>query len=279
MSQKAYDLGYAATSILDNPYARGGSSYRSWEEGYFDGARARKKSGGDIIPPLAAWDKHLSGKKKKNSSGGYQSCYHTHPPLPLPDGTVIYGGSCLNPVVKDADIYVGFDSGHRSTKGAYPWEGKYDFLFYIQDMGVPDSSEDFKKLVSWVKEQLEAGKKVHVGCIGGHGRTGTFLSALVSLYGITDAIQYVRKNYCKKAVESSKQVEFLQEHFGVSSAEGTKSSLLSSNYGVPSKLSSRFDDNWSQEYGQNDRSVIDYVNGGHRRTSVDFNKNRPCIWD
>ena len=47
------------------------------------------------------------------------SCYHSHPPLKLP-GTelVIYGGSCISPVVKDADVYIGFDAGMTFTERA-----------------------------------------------------------------------------------------------------------------------------------------------------------------
>jgi hypothetical protein len=57
----------------------------------------------------------------------------------------------------------------------------------------------------------------------GHGRTGTFLAALVATMGENDAINYVRTNYCQKAVESRVQVDFLAKHFGVKSASGTKS--------------------------------------------------------
>jgi hypothetical protein len=88
---------------------------------------------------------------------------------------------------------------------------------------------EFKKLIAWLDEQLSSGLKVHVGCVGGHGRTGTVLSALVAARiarGVEiavdgDVIGYVRTNYCKKAVETAAQVEFLVQHYGVKSVSGS----------------------------------------------------------
>lgn len=149
-------------------------------------------------------------------------CYMSHPPLVIGDYK-IYGGSCIDPIVTDADIYVGFDYGMAKSHKAYPWEEGESFLFPIQDMGVPKDPEQFKKLVDWIAVQLIAKKKIHLGCIGGHGRTGMVLAALVKvMLGEKDAIQYVRKHYCTKAVESAAQVTFLRTHFEVSTAKGHK---------------------------------------------------------
>ena len=159
----------------------------------------------------------------KDLHGCKPRCYTTHPPLKLPGSDlVIYGGSCSSPVVQDADVYIGFDQSMTFTSRSWPWKKGAEFLFRITDMSVPDKPEEFARLVAWTREQLEAGKKVHCGCIGGHGRTGTFLAALVSTYGEADAIAYVRDGYCKKAVESTPQVEYLHKHFGVKKAKETK---------------------------------------------------------
>jgi hypothetical protein len=173
----------------------------------------------------------FKGSKKDDGghhyTGGGERCFHKHPPLKLP-GTelLIYGGSCSSPVVKDADAYVGFDESMHFTERHWPWKVGAEVLFQIPDMGVPKKPEEFKKLVKWVRGQLEEGKKVHCGCIGGHGRTGTFLAALVSDFGEKDAVTYVRKNYCAKAVESNTQVAFLAEHFGVTKVDGYKSAAM-----------------------------------------------------
>ena len=153
-----------------------------------------------------------------------KNCYDTHPPLAIGDtGLVVYGGSCSHPVVKDADVYIGFDWSMTFTDRHYPWTPGHEILYKISDMRAPEEAKHFTKLVSWTAEQLHAGGKVHCGCIGGHGRTGLFLSALVKhMTGIEDAIGYVRKGYCSKAVESSEQIAFLGKHFGILPAKETK---------------------------------------------------------
>ena len=158
--------------------------------------------------------------------GGYQSCYVTHKPLLLGNtGLQIHGGSCSSPVVKDADVYIGFDSGMRFTARHWPWTVGTEILFRISDGRAPDDTAAFRQLVDWTADQLHAGKKVHCGCIGGHGRTGTFLAALLSVVaGEVDAITYVREHYCKKAVETAEQVKFLQQHYGILETDARRSS-------------------------------------------------------
>lgn len=168
-------------------------------------------------------------KKKESYTGGIvhtPSCYESHPALKV--GTkLIYGGSCAYPVVKDADVYVGLDASMRSRKTKYPWEAGVEdhvgFLYKIADMNPPSDAKSFHEMVDWLCLQLIMDKKVHIGCIGGHGRTGTLLTAIVSqMTGEADAIAYVRKNYCHKAVESRSQIKFLMKEFGVEEAAGTK---------------------------------------------------------
>jgi protein-tyrosine phosphatase len=182
----------------------------------------------------------FSASSQQSKGGSYKTdytssdrCYHKHPPLPLGEGLVIYGGSCWSPVVKDADIYIGLDAGMSETEKRFPWTPGHEIRFVITDTQAPKNPADFKKLVGWTAEQIRGGAKVHVGCIGGHGRTGLLLSALVSvmLPGEADAISYVRKNYCQKAVESSVQVDFLVKHFGVKPASGSKNYSSLSNTG------------------------------------------------
>lgn len=160
---------------------------------------------------------------RQNKNAPMKRCYETHPPLKLRDGLVIYGGSCGYPIVTDADVYIGLDYSIQKSKLSYPWEKGESFLYPITDMQAPSDPVSFIKLIDWTIEQLEAKKKVHVGCIGGHGRTGTVFAALVAvMMDRKDAIEYVREAYCRKAVESKTQVEFLMKHFGVEKAPGAK---------------------------------------------------------
>jgi hypothetical protein len=47
-----------------------------------------------------------------------------------------------------------------------------------------------------VLDRARAGEQVEVGCLGGHGRTGT-------------AVAWVRASYCQKAVETAAQEAFI----------------------------------------------------------------------
>lgn len=166
-------------------------------------------------------------------------CYQSHPPLVLNDGLQIYGGSCSSPVVTDAEVYVGFDYSMKKSPLSYPWVEGESFLYPIQDMGTPNDWPSFAKLVEWLAVQLTAKRKVHIGCIGGHGRTGLVLAALVkTMMNEQDAIAYVRKNYCVKAVESTGQVDFLVSRFGIKKAAPAKEDFRSVQphpHGIPRK--------------------------------------------
>lgn len=166
------------------------------------------------------------------TGGKKYSCYESHPPLTFTgkDGReyTIYGGSGAHPVVHDADVYIGFNyTVDNPNIKVYPWEEGYRQVttvnFPITDMQAPADPELFHQLIDWTCNQLQAGKKVHAGCMGGHGRTGTFLAAVVAqMAGMKDAIQYVRKHYCEKAVETNTQIKFLMKEFGVSSVGESK---------------------------------------------------------
>jgi protein-tyrosine phosphatase len=58
-----------------------------------------------------------------------------------------------------------------------------------------------------VIDRARTGEQVEVGCLGGHGRTGTALACLAVLtgYPAAGAVAWVRANYCPKAVETADQ--------------------------------------------------------------------------
>ncbi|MEG1728103.1 MAG: hypothetical protein RR280_00985 [Bacteroidaceae bacterium] len=148
-----------------------------------------------------------------------EQCYINHPPLPIRiDGKdyKIYGGSCWTPVVKDADTYIGFDHG----QSVIPYKDidnlPENINFFIQDMHVPSSKAELDKLLHAIANRLKGGKKVHIGCIGGHGRTGLVLTAMVATYmPEVAALKYVREAYCQHAVETLQQEHWLEHHYGV----------------------------------------------------------------
>lgn len=151
----------------------------------------------------------------------FTRCFENHNPLPIGDN-FIYGGNCANPVIKDADIYIGLDASHKRTERSLPWANNpiVEAYYPIKDMCAPTDLESFNKMLMWLCNQLQLGKKIHIGCIGGHGRTGLVLSALVYIVtGEINAIEFVRKNYCAKAVETEEQVDFLVKNYGIKKVE------------------------------------------------------------
>ena len=59
-------------------------------------------------------------------------------------------------------------------------------------------------------DRARCGERVEVGCLGGHGRTGTALACLAVLAGHAgdDAVNWARANYCSDAVETTEQAAF-----------------------------------------------------------------------
>jgi len=75
----------------------------------------------------------------------------------------------------------------------------------------------YATLVDTAVEMLEAGQRVEIACQGGHGRTGTLLAGIlakVESLPAREAIDTLRKRYCKQAVESHAQVKQIYEYLG-----------------------------------------------------------------
>lgn len=195
---------------------------------------------------LAAAPKGLPAPKQdkpqapKKHAG--MSCYHSHPPYPVAEGFVIYGGSGIRPSVDGCDVYVSLDNGRVPGPKSLPWEEGEDFIFHIKNFGVPENPKSFAKLIEHLEASLRAGKKVHVGCMAGHGRTGMVLAALrMKMAGDKDAIMHVRANYCDQVVETNEQIKWLVTHWGCNTApprvkrgsSGTGSGFTQGNWSPP----------------------------------------------
>lgn len=166
-----------------------------------------------------------------------KGCTVMHPPLSIfikDKKYDIFGSSSITPNIQDADIYISLEKYCSTFDWEQPWvnEKKQHIRYFINDGDVPDNTENFKKAISFTIEQLKQNKKIHIGCISGHGRTGMFLSAIVQ-ETMTDylkkkdisAIDYVRDNYCAHAVENLKQVLFLETTFNIKWPEEETSKL------------------------------------------------------
>jgi len=90
----------------------------------------------------------------------------------------------------------------------------------IRDMDVPTYSHKFwEYLTNEVRRILESGKCILVACDGGHGRTGMVIAILGYKLGIIPQgqcpIEWVRANYCKGAIETTPQEQYVYTMLGL----------------------------------------------------------------
>jgi hypothetical protein len=122
------------------------------------------------------------------------------------DGSTVVGVRFLvdDPYKRDQPPTFGL---YLDSRWAPPWEHAH--LPWV-DFGVPDASE-LRVALEDVLDRARRGEHVEIGCLGGHGRTGTALACLAVLTGTPpeDAVAWVRAAYCAKAVETDEQRAFV----------------------------------------------------------------------
>jgi protein-tyrosine phosphatase len=79
------------------------------------------------------------------------------------------------------------------------------------DFGVPADPAPLVAALEDLRARAAAGERVELGCLGGHGRTGTALACLAVLAGhpADGAVAWVRATYCAGAVETPEQEAFV----------------------------------------------------------------------
>lgn len=125
----------------------------------------------------------------------------------LPDGTRLTAASFdrVAPYSRARDPDYGL---YLDSRWQPPWD--HDRLDW-PDFGVPASPEAVAEALKGLLERARSGQDVEVGCLGGHGRTGTALACLAVLAGhpASGAVAWVRSSYCAKAVETPAQEAFI----------------------------------------------------------------------
>jgi hypothetical protein len=121
---------------------------------------------------------------------------------------------------------VSFDADDPYGRAAVPDFGLYLDALWMppwphehvswSDFGVPTDSRALVGALHELLRRARGGQVVELGCLGGHGRTGTALACLAALTGQSsrDAVSWVRANYCVKAVENREQEEFVHSFPG-----------------------------------------------------------------
>jgi hypothetical protein len=125
----------------------------------------------------------------------------------LPDGTEVTAVSFdpLDPYGRDAPADYGL---YLDDAWQPPWA--HEHLDW-PDFGVPDDAAPVVAALRSLRDRARAGDRVELGCLGGHGRTGTALACLAVLAGHppAGAVAWVRTNYCPEAVETPDQESFV----------------------------------------------------------------------
>jgi protein-tyrosine phosphatase len=108
------------------------------------------------------------------------------------------------------------------------WESKYkrkyrEICLDWPDMGVADFPKEFWiDLIHYFEKKKS---KVLMFCLGGHGRTGTAMGIFLVLglgYKPKDAVDWIRKNYCNKAIETWNQLNYVYSMVGETAPPSTE---------------------------------------------------------
>jgi hypothetical protein len=125
----------------------------------------------------------------------------------LPDGTEVTAVSfdAGDPYTRDEAPEFGL---YLDRRWAPPWP--HEHLDW-PDFGVPEDEGAVVEALKSLLDRARAGAWVEIGCLGGHGRTGTALAGLALLCGQPreEAVAWVRANYCEEAVETEEQAAFV----------------------------------------------------------------------
>ena len=123
------------------------------------------------------------------------------------DGTAVMGVSFLpdDPYARDDEPSFGL---YLDMRWNPPWRHAHvDW----PDFGLPTDVAAARSAFADLLDQARTGATTELGCLGGHGRTGTALACLAVLTGTpaSEAVAWVRANYCEKAIETDEQASFV----------------------------------------------------------------------
>lgn len=125
----------------------------------------------------------------------------------LPNGTRIRGRGLRRPIPPGPDPTFGvylLAAPPPPTSRKSTWIKWPDFRLPADRKGAIEILRDVLALVET--------ERVEVACEGGRGRTGTALAVLVAMSGVdrADAVEWVRRNYDSKAVETRWQRRWVE---------------------------------------------------------------------
>ena len=125
----------------------------------------------------------------------------------LPDGTPVVPVSFEpdSPYERDAPADFGV---YLDERWQPPWPHRH---VTWPDFGTPYDRAELDASLAALLARARAGQRVEIGCLGGHGRTGTALACLAVMTGVAadDAVAWVRRVCCARAIETPDQEAFV----------------------------------------------------------------------
>jgi hypothetical protein len=163
--------------------------------------RGEKALSGDVVVAI---------RHEWEAAGRPTDDFHVHrTTVQLGDGTSVTGVSFVidDPYSRDRLPAFGL---YLDPRWDPPWPHE---RVAWPDFGVPDANE-LTPALQRLLVRARRGELVEIGCIGGHGRTGSALACLAVLTGTPPhaAVGWVRAAYCPDAVETDAQRAFV-EHY------------------------------------------------------------------
>jgi hypothetical protein len=135
-------------------------------------------------------------------------CRHKADVVEFPDGTRVLASGWFERAAGDSPPHFGL---YLDPMWQPDWPAAHvDW----PDFGVPRNIVEADAQIIDAFEQARGGSNVEVACVGGHGRTGTVLACMAALAGVpaADAVAWVRRQYCPRAVQEPSQ-QYWMERF------------------------------------------------------------------
>lgn len=141
-------------------------------------------------------------------------CRHYHQEVYLNDATSVFCSSMNNDRKHGGETQPVPDFGLYADYGWRPW-WRNEFINW-PDFKLPVDYDMAFEQIDSAYQRILKGEVVEIGCIGGHGRTGTMLACLYALANQemdgSKVIEWVRSTYCPQAIEGVSQEWFVKHY-------------------------------------------------------------------
>jgi len=185
------------------------TSYKNNQVSLFD------DDGWDIGYDYESWkgknDKYVKGltptKTTTTTKPLVKKCSHKHDEMEIAEGYFVHCSSVNYTIDVDPDFGLYADYSWRPT-----WRNEF---INWPDYGQPKDKDNALVQIADAYDRILNGEMVEIGCIGGHGRTGTILACLYMLgqegsKTPKECFNFVKQNYCVHAIESDIQEWFIE---------------------------------------------------------------------